>query len=203
MKQRQLHSEVLDAAVEVEAFFSAEKQQSFKTKVLQAVTSQSPRPMDPTLRLEVHKLETMVQCLTQHPRGTPDTPPNSWQRNWTPPECWLCGAQGHIQCYCPKRFEHRPRTSSSRSLQPPKERPGNETMSSSRFGAQQTPHTKAHLRFSQNRCCGHWQRSPVCQWGREGDTSLVCSGLRSKHHHHSDPVVGGHVSQSSINTKPA
>ena len=32
-------TEALDAAVEVEAFFSAEKQRSSKTKILQAVTS--------------------------------------------------------------------------------------------------------------------------------------------------------------------
>ena len=132
-------TEALDAAVEVEAFFSAEKQRSSKTKILQVVTSQSPRPTDATLRQEVHELKTMVQRMAQPPRGTPDTPPHGWRRTWTSPECWLCGAQGHIQRYCPKRFEDRLRHSSSRPLQPPKERPGNETLSSSRAGAQQTP----------------------------------------------------------------
>ena len=80
-------TEALDAAVEVEAFFSAEKQRSSKTKILQAVTSQSPGPTDATLRQEVHELKTMVQRLAQHPRGTPDTPPRGWQRTWTSPEC--------------------------------------------------------------------------------------------------------------------
>ena len=132
-------TEALDAAVEVEAFFSAEKQRSSKTKILQAVTSQSPRPTDATLRQEVHELKTMVQRMVQPPRGTPGTPPHGWRRTWTSPECWLCGAQGHIQRYCPKRFEDRLRHSSSRPLQPPKERPGNETLSSSRAGARQNP----------------------------------------------------------------
>ena len=102
--------------MEVEAFFSAEKQQSSKPKILQAVTSQSPRPTDATLRQEVRGLKTMVQCLAQHPRGTPASPPHSWQRTWTSTECWMCGAQGHIQRYCPKRFEDRLRPSSIRSL---------------------------------------------------------------------------------------
>ena len=132
-------TEALHAAVEVEAFFSAEKQRSSKTKILQAVTSQSPRPTDATLRQEVHELKTMVQRMVQPPRGTPDTPPHGWRRTWTSPECWLCGAQGHIQRYCPKRFEDRLRHSSSRPLQPPKERPGNKTLSSSRAGARQNP----------------------------------------------------------------
>ena len=101
--------------------------------------SQSPRPTDATLRQEVKELETMVQRLAQHPHGTPDTPPHGWQRTATSTECWMCGAQGHIQRYSPKRFEDRLRTSSNRSLQPPKERPGNETLSSSRAGARQNP----------------------------------------------------------------
>ena len=63
------------------------------------------------------------------------------------------------------------------------------------------PNTEAHLPFSQNRCCGRRQRWFVCQWDRERDTGSVFSGYRSKHHHHSDPVVEGHVLQSSINTK--
>ena len=132
-------TEALDAAVEVEAFFSAEKQRSSKTKILQVVTSQSPRPTDATLRQEVHELKTMVQRMAQPPRGTPDTPPHGWRRTWTSPECWLCGTQGHIQRYCPKSFEDRLCHSSSRPLQSPKERPGNETLSSSRAGARQTP----------------------------------------------------------------
>jgi len=69
-------TEALDPAVEVEAFFSAEKQLSSKTKVLQAVTSHSPGPTDTSLRQEVHELKTMVQRLAQHPRVTPDTPPH-------------------------------------------------------------------------------------------------------------------------------
>ena len=60
-------TEALDAAVEVEAFFSTEKQRSSKTKILQVVMSQSPRPMDATLRQEVQELKTMVQSLAQHP----------------------------------------------------------------------------------------------------------------------------------------
>ena len=147
-------TEALDAAVEAEAFFSAEKQRNSKPKILQAVMSQSPRPMDATLRQEVQELKTMVQCLAQHPRGTPDTPPHRWQRTWTPTECWMCGAQGHIQHYYPKRFDDRLRPSPIRSLQPPKERPGNETLSSSRAEPDRTPNTKAHLPFSKNRCCG-------------------------------------------------
>lgn len=43
-------TEVLDVAVEVEVVFSAEKQRSSKTKIRQAVMSQSPRPRDTTLR---------------------------------------------------------------------------------------------------------------------------------------------------------
>ena len=78
-------TEALDAAVEVEAYVSAEKQRSNKTKILQAVTSQSPGPTDATLRQEVHELKTMVQRLAQHPRGTPDTMPRGWQRTWTSP----------------------------------------------------------------------------------------------------------------------
>ena len=132
-------TEALDAAVEVEAFFSAEKQRSSKPKILQAVTSQSPRSTDATLRQEVQELKTMVQRLAQHPRSTPDTPPHGWQRTAISTQCWMCGAQGHIQRYCPKRFEDRLRTSSIKSLQPPKERPGNETLSSSRAGARQNP----------------------------------------------------------------
>ena len=69
-------TEALDAAVEVEAFFSAEKQRSSKPKILRAVTSQSPRSTDATLGQEVQELKTMVQRLAQHPRGTPDTPPH-------------------------------------------------------------------------------------------------------------------------------
>jgi len=131
--------EQLDTAVEVEAFFSAEKQRSSKPKILRAVTSQSPRPMDATLRQEAKELQTMVQHLAQHPHGTPDTPPHGWQRTWTSTECWMCGAQGHIQHYCPKRFKDGLRTSSIRSLQPLKECLGNETLSSSRAGARQIP----------------------------------------------------------------
>ena len=82
--------------------------------------------MDVSLRQEIHELKTMVQRLAQHPRGTPDTPPHGWQGTWTSPECWLCAAQGHIQGYCPKRFEDSLCTSSGRSLQPPKGRLGNE-----------------------------------------------------------------------------
>ena len=62
--------------------------------------------------------------------------------------------------------------------------------------------TKAHLAFSQNRCCEPLQRWPVCQWNREWYTGSVFSGYRSKHHHNSDPAVRGYVSQSSVNTKP-
>jgi len=50
-------TEVLDAVVEVMAFFSGEKQRSDKTKILQAVTSQSPSPTDATLRQEIHKFK--------------------------------------------------------------------------------------------------------------------------------------------------
>ena len=64
-------TEALDAAVEVNAFFFAEKQRSSKPKILKAVTSQSPRPRDATLRQEVQELKTVVQCLAQHPCGTP------------------------------------------------------------------------------------------------------------------------------------
>ena len=71
-------TEAFDSAVEVEAFFSAEKQRSNKAKILQAVTSQSPRPTDATLREEVLELKTLVQRLVQHPRSTPDTPPHGW-----------------------------------------------------------------------------------------------------------------------------
>ena len=191
-------TEALDAAVEVEAFFSAEKQRSSKTKILQAVTSQSPGPTDATLRQEVHELKAMVQRLAQHPQGTPDTLPHGWQRTWTSPECWLCGAQGHIQCYCPKCFVHRQvgpfshlrnvrETRHCRVQGPEPDRPLN---------------TKAHLPFSQNRCCEPLQRWSVCQWNREWYTGSVFSGYKGKHHHNSDPSVGGYVSQSSVNTKP-
>ena len=132
-------TKALDAAVEVEAFFSAEKQRNSRPKILQAVMSQSPRPTDTTLRQEIHELKTMVQRLAQHPRGTPNTPPHRWQRTWTSTECWMCGAQGHIQRYYPKRFDDRLRPSPIRSLQPPKERPANETLSSSRAEARQNP----------------------------------------------------------------
>ena len=81
----------------------------------------------------------MVQRLAQHSRGTPDTPPHGLRRTSTSRECWMCGAQEHIQCYCPKRFEDRLRTSSIRLLQPPKERPGNKTLSSSTAEARQNP----------------------------------------------------------------
>ena len=91
--------------------------------------------MDATLGQEVHELKTMVQCMAQPPRGTPNTLPHGWRRTRTSPECWLFGAQGHIQRYCPKCFEDRRRHSSSRPLQLPEEQPGNETLSSSRAGA--------------------------------------------------------------------
>ena len=100
-------TEALDAAEEVEAFFSAEKQRSRYRR-----QSQSPRPTDASLRQEVQELKTIVQRLAQHPRGTPDTPPHGWQRTSTLTESWMCGAQGHIQRYCPNAskigFVHRP-----------------------------------------------------------------------------------------------
>ena len=61
--------EALHPAVEVEAFFSAEKRGS-GTKILQAVTTQSPTPADTTLKQELHKLETLGQGLVQQPRCT-------------------------------------------------------------------------------------------------------------------------------------
>ena len=48
--------------------------------------------------------------------------------------------------------------------------------------------TKAHLPFSQNRCCEPLQRWPVCQWNREWYTGSVFSGYRSKYYHNSDPA---------------
>ena len=88
---------------------------------------------------------TQVQRLAQNPRDTPDTPPHGWQRTLTSTEFWMCGAQGHIQRYCPKRFEDRLRPSSIRS---PKERPGNEALSRSRAGARQTPQQKFKFKFN-------------------------------------------------------
>jgi len=131
-------TEALDAAVEVEAFFSAEKQRG-GTKILQAVTTQSPTPADSTLKQELHELKTLVQGLVQQPRGISDLSQRSWQRTWTSPECWACGAQGHIQRYCPKRLGDGLRTPSGRlASQQPQECPGNETLSSSRARARQT-----------------------------------------------------------------
>ena len=107
-------TEALDAAVEVEAFFSAEKQRGSGTKILQAVTTQSPTPEDSTLKQELHELKTLVHGLVQQPRGTSDLAQRGWQRTWNSPECWACGAQGHIQRYCPKRFGNGLRTPSGR-----------------------------------------------------------------------------------------
>lgn len=89
-------TEVLDAAVEVEAFFSAEKQSGSGKKILQAVTTQSPTPADSTLKPDLHELKTLVQGLVQQPRGTSDLSQCSWQRTWNSLECWACGAQGPI-----------------------------------------------------------------------------------------------------------
>ena len=77
-------------------FFSTEKQRGSAMKTLQAVTSQNPGPADATLRQELHKRKTMVQCLVQQPRGTSDISPHSWQRTWTSPECWGCDDQGPV-----------------------------------------------------------------------------------------------------------
>lgn len=74
---------------------------------------------------------------------------------------------------CPTCFEDRLPTSS-----------GNKTQSSSRaIKPSRSPNTKAHPPLSQNRCCGRWQRWPVCQWDCEQDTGSVFSRNRSKHHH--------------------
>jgi len=132
-------TEALDAAVEVEAFFSAEKQRGSGTKILQAVTTQSPTPADSTLKQELHELKTLVQGLVQQPRGTSDLSQRSRQRAWNSPECWACGALGHIQRYYPKRLGDGLRTPSGRlTSQQPQECPGNETLSSSRARARQT-----------------------------------------------------------------
>ena len=71
-------TEALDAAVEVEAFFSAEKQRGSGTKILQAVTTQSPTPEDSTLKQELHELKTLVHGLVQQPRGTSDLAQRGW-----------------------------------------------------------------------------------------------------------------------------
>ena len=44
------------------------------------------------------------------------------------------------------------------------------------------------------------QKWPVRQWDCKRDTGSVSSGYRIKYH--SGPVVEGHFSQSSVNTKP-
>ena len=134
-------TEALDAAVEVEAFFSAEKQHGGATKIVQALNSQTPQPVDSALRQEVNELKTMVQQLVQQPRGGSDNSQRSWRRTWTSPECWACGDKGHIQRYCPKRPGDRlPMPSGRSTFQQPQERPGNETLSSSRAGTRQTTH---------------------------------------------------------------
>ena len=164
--------------------------------------SQSPRPTDATLRQQVQELKTMVQCLTQHPHVTPDTPPHGWQRTWTSTECWICGAQGQFNATALKAskigFVHRPLGHSSHLRNVWEMRhcrvPGPEP--------NRPPNTKAHLPFSKNRCCGRWQKWPVCQWNCERDTGSVSSGYGSKYHYHLDPVVEGHCLQSSVNTKP-
>lgn len=107
-------TEALDAAVEVEAFFFAEKQRGSRTKLLQAVTMQSPTLADLTLKQEVHELKTLVRGLVQQPRGTSDWSQCSRQRAWNSPECWACGALGHIQHYCPKRLGDGLRTTLGR-----------------------------------------------------------------------------------------
>ncbi len=78
--------EALDAAVEVEVFFFAKEQPGSGTKILQAVTTQSPTLADSTLKQELQELKTLVQGLIQQPRGTSDLSQRSWQRN--SPECW-------------------------------------------------------------------------------------------------------------------
>ena len=147
-------TEALDPAVEVEAFFSAEKQRSSKPKILQAVMSQSPRPTDATLskryRSSKQWSSVLPSILEVHPipRPTGGRGP---------------GLQQRVGCVVPRDtfnatalnvstigFVHRQlgHFSHLRNVR--------ETRHCRVQGPEpdRTPNTKAHLPFSKNRCCG-------------------------------------------------
>ena len=120
-------NKALSAAVELETFFTADKERSGVARAVQS--SSTHKLTDVNFRQELSELKALVKQMTDQKNNMSSNARDGrpWMKR--PSGCWGCGQKGHIQHDCP---EWKPREQAQEQ--------GNENLSGIRAGSRQDNH---------------------------------------------------------------